>query len=734
MAHPMLYSITPSNSRINSKKKSYAAWEFLQYQTLGKAINKWRMKTLRLPPIHGSLMQNTIPKEKIPFSAMFSPSLIPKPKDWPEQCRVVGTCRFKDGSNEEFSPISAGFGELMEWLKAGPKPVFLGFGSMIIENTDELALIIIQAAAKAKCRILVQSGWSKIDVSLSVKGQDLPDCGIKGPLCFNVGSCPHDWLLPHCSAVIHHGGAGTTASGLEHGLPTFICPFFADQYLWADKVFEAGVGPKFCPVKELDVNILADALQELKKPSIKKRAKKMAKAMKTENGIQGAIDHFMDFLPVDNMFCDVSMIMGEVRRARYFLPGSNLKVSVEFAALVDIRKEKITLTRIHSFHNLVTELGASHMRRYAVTKYSISGVIHNIFDGLYYGIVGLLFQISIQAPYKLFHLPDKYAYRYGAIGFCCGCIMGPFGVALKILYAILYFIDCIALGVVNGCSKPENKRDYICNLFRKDSSYVYRLENIELERQMIQKDFQEPRFIRLLKAFEVAVAARQVFNSSNPKENQIHKIVEVKAEDLYLNVSNMSFLNETNKKKLMVALSNMGDVSLSFSHLCKLLNVIAGDEIIDMSDEKKVEVFVSTPRKSTSEMHWDIYSDPCRFDDDIENPSVDSMNESPSVNVHSSTRLKITPRTPSESWTFNIPGIMSSTRSSSFDGSGARRLIRGRTISDGFAEAIDKFSETVAGGRVRSNSPKARYPSPLRGRTFSDNENSGSIRRIDDLA
>ena len=171
----------------------------------------------------------------------------------------------------------------------------------------------------------------------------------------------------------------------------------------------------------------------------------------------------MNFLPVDNMFCDVSMLMGEVRRARYFLPGSDLKVSVEVAALIEMSKDKFTFPMLQ----WLTEIGAFKMRRYAVTKYSLSGGIHNICDGLYYGIVGLCFQMVVQAPYKLFHLPDKYAFRCGAFGFCFGCLIGPLGMIFKILYALLYFVDCVTLGIVNGCSSPNNQREYICNRFHK---------------------------------------------------------------------------------------------------------------------------------------------------------------------------------------------------------------------------------------------------------------------------
>jgi hypothetical protein len=131
---------------------------------------------------------------------MWSPSFVPKPEDWPEQCRVVGAFT-------EISPAGGGvatatlsmvdsarLAPLIEWIKHGgeeTKPVFIGFGSMVIDDTKSLQQMIMDAAKATNTRIVMQSSWSKLEVS--------------GELCFNVGPVSHDWLLPQCCAVIHHG-------------------------------------------------------------------------------------------------------------------------------------------------------------------------------------------------------------------------------------------------------------------------------------------------------------------------------------------------------------------------------------------------------------------------------------------------------------------------------------------------------------------------------------------------
>jgi hypothetical protein len=71
--------------------------------------------------------------------------------------------------------------------------IVIGFGSMIIKYPEKLEECIKTAAKLANRRVLVQSGWTKLDVE--------DETG----LCHNVGPCPHDWLLPQCCAVVHHG-------------------------------------------------------------------------------------------------------------------------------------------------------------------------------------------------------------------------------------------------------------------------------------------------------------------------------------------------------------------------------------------------------------------------------------------------------------------------------------------------------------------------------------------------
>jgi sterol 3beta-glucosyltransferase len=222
-----------------SNDASYQAFEVLNWSAFGSDINNWRARTLHLPRINSvEAGMNPIARCRIPFSAMWSPAFVPKPADWPDQCEGVGTFVLDQLHQDNHCDLTP-FKEYEEWFAAGDKPIFIGFGSMVVQKPQVLENIIKEAAVRANRRVIVQSSWTKLDV-------EIPDCD----LLKNIGPCPHDWLLPQCCGVVHHGGAGTVAAGLRAGLPTMVCPFFADQFMWGYFVQLAGVGPEVSETKK----------------------------------------------------------------------------------------------------------------------------------------------------------------------------------------------------------------------------------------------------------------------------------------------------------------------------------------------------------------------------------------------------------------------------------------------------------------------------------------------------
>lgn len=512
--------------------QSYRAFETLVWTNFSHDINVWRTRTLGLPRIFAAASStNLVTSSKIPFSAMWSPAFVPKPPDWPPQVEVVGTFFIDQKKNFDVTP----FAELESWLKNGEPPIFIGFGSMVIKDPQKLADLIKAAAHETNYRIVVQSSWSKIEV------EDDSD------LLRNVGPCPHDWLLPQCRAVVHHGGAGTTAAGLRYGLPSMVCPFFADQFMWGYFVEKAGVGPKACPVNKLTKDILVESLNLLANDEIKKKAENLMKEMEFEDGITGGLDHFISSLPKESMLCDVSLILGENRLARYDLVGAGLvhdpiKVSSEVAALMEISFQWNSLLSwlpalrkgtkrywytagMRYVENLVAPsfdyiAMLTLCRRHAVTKYNLTGNVKSVKQGCLSGIFGVITGV-FYALMQIYYQSDRFSRSNGAFGCIFGLIVSAFVIVVDILKAILLLLDRFILAITNGVFGKDY--DYIINPFTK--AKVFNAKVIENEKlSFAQEGMSKARKAELSRALDFVVEARKVFDSANPvfPHNQRH--------------------------------------------------------------------------------------------------------------------------------------------------------------------------------------------------------------------
>jgi UDP:flavonoid glycosyltransferase YjiC (YdhE family) len=110
---------------------------------------------------------------------------------------------------------------------------------------------------------------------------------------FTIDWVPLNWLFPRMSAIVHHGGAGTTAEGLRAGVPAVVVPFFYDQFFWARRVFELGAGPKPVQRKRLDGETLAAAIRiAVSDPEMRRRAGEVAAQIRAEDGVARAVAAF----------------------------------------------------------------------------------------------------------------------------------------------------------------------------------------------------------------------------------------------------------------------------------------------------------------------------------------------------------------------------------------------------------------------------------------------------------
>ena len=229
-----------------------------------------------------------------------SPALIPKPLDWGNHIDVAGFYFLNLASSYTPEP------ELAAFLEAGPPPIYIGFGSIVVDDPNKLTRMIFDAVAETGVRALVSKGWG---------GLGADDVGIPDGV-FMLGNVPHDWLFKHVSAVCHHGGAGTTAAGINAGKPTIIVPFFGDQPFWGAMVARAGAGPEPIPHAKLTTEGLAEAIRIATKPETQERAQELGAKIREEKGTDVGAQSFHRHLGVDNLRCSIVPSRTAVWRVR----------------------------------------------------------------------------------------------------------------------------------------------------------------------------------------------------------------------------------------------------------------------------------------------------------------------------------------------------------------------------------------------------------------------------------
>ncbi|KAF1915267.1 hypothetical protein BDU57DRAFT_518153 [Ampelomyces quisqualis] len=266
---------------------SFAIMELMTWQGLGDVINRFRTQTLKLDPISPLWGFQLLQRLRVPHSYLWSPSLIPKPLDWPAHLNVTGFSFLELGSS--YSPP----GDLAAFLAKGPPPIYVGFGSIVVDDPKRLTSLILEAVQLAGVRAIVSKGWG------GMGNDNVPES------IYIIGNCPHDWLFQRVSCVVHHGGAGTTAAGIALGKPTVIVPFFGDQPFWGQMIAKAGAGPKPVPFKQMTAESLAASIRFALTEEVGVAVKEMASRIAEEDGAAETVRDFEQSLCLDDMRCDV---------------------------------------------------------------------------------------------------------------------------------------------------------------------------------------------------------------------------------------------------------------------------------------------------------------------------------------------------------------------------------------------------------------------------------------------
>jgi sterol 3beta-glucosyltransferase len=250
------------------KRLAYGAIDGLVALMTTLPLNRIR-KRQGLPPVgkegFTSARLNLVP---------VSPAVFALNPLWEERHHVVGYWFAETPSSWQPSK------DLLTFLEAGNPPLLISLGAMSLGDDDALAnaRLFVEAAQQAGNRAIIQ-GWDA-----GMRQLKLPETILA------AGLLPHDWLLPRCSGIVHHGGFGTTAAGLRAGIPHFIIPSVADQFYWGQRIHELGVGLPFMPRPRLTKNNLVAALSELPNhPGLHEAAVKLGTQIRAEPGVETAV-------------------------------------------------------------------------------------------------------------------------------------------------------------------------------------------------------------------------------------------------------------------------------------------------------------------------------------------------------------------------------------------------------------------------------------------------------------
>jgi UDP:flavonoid glycosyltransferase YjiC (YdhE family) len=152
---------------------------------------------------------------------------------------------------------------------------------MVAKNAAQVAAHAVDAVRAVGRRLILASGWAALDRHLVDADEVLVVSGV-----------PHRTVFPRVAAAVHHGGAGTTTAAARAGVPQVILPHILDQYYWAHRIEQLGLGPRGLPVELVTADILADRIATaIEDWSIRERTRALGPAIAARNGVDEAIDH-----------------------------------------------------------------------------------------------------------------------------------------------------------------------------------------------------------------------------------------------------------------------------------------------------------------------------------------------------------------------------------------------------------------------------------------------------------
>lgn len=253
------------------KDATAAMFRQLIWSRLRDVTNAARRDVLALPPLPLFEPFSARKLKRFPMLEAYSRAVVPRPAV--ESGTYVTGYWFLDDTPDWEPP-----GALTDFLTAGPRPVFVGFGSTPFPSADVATETIVGALTRAAQRGVVVAGGSGV-----ATGRLTDDI-------LSVDSVPHSWLFSRVSAAVHHGGAGVTGAALRAGLPSVVVPIFGDQPFWGERLHELGAAPRAIPARRLTTDALAKAILLTSGRELRRRAEALGEQIRAEDGVSRAVE------------------------------------------------------------------------------------------------------------------------------------------------------------------------------------------------------------------------------------------------------------------------------------------------------------------------------------------------------------------------------------------------------------------------------------------------------------
>jgi UDP:flavonoid glycosyltransferase YjiC (YdhE family) len=245
--------------------------ERMLFDVYAPTMNNFRTQTLGLPALDLNSYYKRL--HAMPTVNGFSRFVVPPARDWEENVYTAGYWFLEESG---WTPPK----ELVQFLEAGTPPVYVGFGSMTGSDPAGTVKLIADVLNRLGLRGVIPAHWGTTTFSQV----DLP------AHLYALDKIPHRWLFPRMEAVVHHGGAGTTAAGLYAGKPTLVVPHMSDQPFWGRRVAALEAGPHPLPRHRLNSRLLTARLRELvTNTMIHSSAQVLGEKIRAEHGIDNAV-------------------------------------------------------------------------------------------------------------------------------------------------------------------------------------------------------------------------------------------------------------------------------------------------------------------------------------------------------------------------------------------------------------------------------------------------------------